>query len=291
MKWISFIKDNKQSVGILENEKILSLAYLGYDFKDVNDVILLEKHEYKKMLDKISSYSGEYIDVDNIKIIAPINVPFQDVFCVGLNYGEHIVEANQYAEDSFVLKPKATVYFSKRVNQTVSYLDDVSCQKEYTNKFDYETEVAVILKEDCKNCTKENVKEKIFGYAVVNDYSARDLQTAHEQWYLGKSLDGMFAMGPYILSINECINVDDLKVKTYVNDEIRQNSSTKYMIKSIDEIIIELSNYMTLKKGTIIATGTPSGVGMGFKPPKFLKEGDVVISEVEQLGYIKNKIV
>ena len=288
MKWISLIKDNKQSVGVLNDEKILSLASLGYDFKDINDVLLLNKNDYEKLIDNISSYKGEYIDKKEVKIVAPISMPFQDVLCVGFNYRDHILEANQYEKDSFK-KPEATVYFSKRVNQTVSYLEDVSCHKEETDKFDYETEVGVILKKIVEIVQKK-CKRKIFGYVVVNDYSARDIQTKHQQWYLGKSLDGMFAMGPYILSVDEC-NIDDLKIKTYINDELRQDSSTKYMIKSIDEIIIELSKYMTLKKGTIIATGTPSGVGMGFQPPKFLKEGDVVISEIEQLGFIKNKIV
>ena len=291
MKWISFIKDNQQSVGILKDKQILSLRTLGFNFKDINDILTLSANEFKQLCDAISSYKGELINCESGILVAPINIPFQDVICVGLNYHEHCIEANQYEENSFVLKPEATVYFSKRVNQTSSYLSELSCHNDVTNKFDYETEVAVILKEDCRNCTKENVKEKIFGYAVINDYSARDLQVAHQQWYLGKSLDGCFAMGPYVLSRDECINIDDLKITTSVNGEIRQNSSTKYMMKSIDDIIIELSNFMTLKKGTIIATGTPSGVGMGFDLPKFLKPGDVVLSEVEQLGFIKNKII
>ncbi len=291
MKWISFIKDNQQSVGILKENQILSLRTLGFNFKDINDILVLNNNEFKQLCDAISSYKGELIDCESGKLVAPINIPFQDVICVGLNYHEHCIEANQYEENSFVLEPQATVYFSKRVNQTTSYLSDVSCHKDVTNKFDYETEVVVILKEDCINCTKENVREKIFGYTVINDYSARDLQVAHQQWYLGKSLDGCFAMGPYILTGDECTKLENLVVKTSVNGEIRQDSSTKFMMKSIDDIIIELSNFMTLKKGTIIATGTPSGVGMGFDPPKFLKPGDVVLSEVEQLGFIQNKII
>lgn len=291
MKWVTYNKDKEQAVGILNDEGIISLKSMGFDFNDVNDVIQLNKNDYCCLLDKISAYTGELIKFEEVKIVAPILNPLQDVLCVGLNYSEHCKEANQYEKDTFTLAPKHTVYFSKRVNQTSSYQDEISSHQELTNKFDYETEVAVVLKEDCKNCSKEEIKDKIFGYVVINDYSARDLQTNHQQWYIGKSLDGCFAMGQYILTADECPSLDDLEVKTTVNGELRQNSSTKNMMKSIEEIIVELSKYMTLKKGTIIATGTPSGVGMGFNPPKFLKAGDVVISEVENLGYIRNVIV
>ncbi len=291
MKWIRYKKDYEIQVGILEKEGIISLSNLGYNFADVNDVIQLKSEEYKRVLSDIQNYSGALDSINNVEILAPIHHPTQDILCVGLNYDEHQKEANQYEENNFPLNHEATIYFSKRVNEIRNSQSDIYSHPTLTSKFDYETELAVILKEDCKECDLSTVQDKIFGYTVINDYSARDLQTKHQQWYVGKSLDGSFSMSEAIVSKDEIEDDKNLKIKTIVNGELRQSSSTHFMIKSVDKIIVELSQWMTLKKGTIIATGTPSGVGMGLNPPTFLKAGDVVVSEIDKVGTIRNKII
>lgn len=155
---------------------------------------------------------------------------------------------------------------------------------------DYEAELAVIIGKDAKNVPVSEVKNYIFGYTVINDVSARTLQTRHKQWYFGKSLDGFLPMGPCIVTAEEFPYPPRLSIQSRVNGELRQDSSTELMIFGIDHVVSELSAGMTLKAGTIIATGTPAGVGMGFDPPRFLKPGDVVECSIEGIGTLVNRV-
>ena len=136
----------------------------------------------------------------------------------------------------------------------------------------------------------EDAKDYIFGYTVMNDVTARELQTRHKQWYFGKSLDGFTPLGPVIVTADEVAYPPVLNIRSYVNGELRQNATTDSFIHHIDYVIHEFTQGMTLKAGTIFATGTPAGVGMGFEPPKFLKSGDEVICEIEGIGRIKNQV-
>lgn len=158
------------------------------------------------------------------------------------------------------------------------------------DSLDYEAELGVILKKDTKAIKPEEADDYIFGYTIVNDISARNLQTRHKQWYIGKSLDGFTPMGPCIVTADEIGDAGDLNISCTVNGELRQNSNTRYMIQTVAGAISELSQGITLQSGTIIATGTPAGVGMGMKPPKFLKHGDVVVCEIEKIGKLGNTI-
>ena len=159
-----------------------------------------------------------------------------------------------------------------------------------TNQLDYEAELAVIIKKDAKDVKPEEVKDYIFGYTIMNDVSAREVQTEHKQWYFGKGLDGFTPMGPCITSADEIAFPPALQISSRINGELRQNSVTNLLITSITDIIEELSSGMTLMPGTIIATGTPSGVGMGFDPPKFLKSGDMVECSIEGIGTLSNVV-
>ena len=158
------------------------------------------------------------------------------------------------------------------------------------DSLDYEAELGVVLGRDAKALKPEEVQNYIFGYLVINDVSARNLQTRHKQWYLGKSLDGFTPMGPGIVTPDEIPDLYNLKISSRVNGELRQNSNTGFMIQKVEGAVSELSQGMTLKAGTIIAMGTPAGVGLGFKPPKFLKPGDVVTCEIAGIGKLENQI-
>ena len=153
------------------------------------------------------------------------------------------------------------------------------------------TRLAVIIGKEAKNVPEEEVKNYIFGYTIINDVSARTLQTQHNQWYFGKSLDGFFPMGPCITTVEDIPYPPKLSIQSRVNGELRQDSNTELLIFGIDHIVSELSKGMTLKPGTIIATGTPAGAGMGFTPPKFLKPGDVVECTIEGIGTLTNPVV
>ena len=158
------------------------------------------------------------------------------------------------------------------------------------DSLDYESELGVIIGKDAKCVKKEDALNYVFGYTIINDVSARNLQTRHKQWYLGKSLDGFTPMGPCIVTADEIGDIQSLDIKSFVNDEKRQSSNTRYMIQTVSGAIAELSAGMTLKAGTIIATGTPAGVGMGMKPPKFLNTGDKIVCEIEKIGRLENII-
>ena len=214
----------------------------------------------------------------------------QDVICLGINYMAHAEESARYKKEAFGGERPFAVYFSKRVSEATGTGAEIPSHKELVQDLDYEAELAVIIGKDAKNVPVSEVKNYIFGYTVINDVSARTLQTRHKQWYFGKSLDGFLPMGPCIVTAEEFPYPPRLSIQSRVNGELRQDSSTELMIFGIDHVVSELSAGMTLKAGTIIATGTPAGVGMGFDPPRFLKPGDVVECSIEGIGTLVNRV-
>ena len=169
--------------------------------------------------------------------------------------------------------------------------EGIPSHRDIVEDLDYEAELAVIIGKEASHVKPEDVKDYIFGYTVINDVSARTLQNRHKQWYFGKSLDGFLPMGPCIATVDSIPYPPKLVIQSRVNGELRQDSNTELLIFGIDHVVSELSQGMTLKPGTIIATGTPAGVGMGFDPPRFLKPGDVVECSVEGIGTIKNTVL
>ncbi|MDU7143364.1 MAG: fumarylacetoacetate hydrolase family protein, partial [Anaerococcus vaginalis] len=213
--------------------------------------------------------------------------PKQDIICVGMNYTDHKDEVELVSKKDFT-KDVDTIYFSKRANRIIGNEENIPLNEKITSCLDYEIELGVIIGKDCKNVKSDEATNYIFGFTIFNDLSARDLQTKYKQWYYGKSFDGSSIMGPCILLNDEDIDYNDLKLSTKINGEIRQENSTKNMILPVDRMIEDLSKSMTLKKGTIIATGTPSGVGMAFDPPRFLKKDDKIEMKIEKIGVLKN---
>lgn len=269
---------------VMIEDRMVPLYNLGIHVKDMNELIdrwdELEPQIRQKSADAGSAGAAEY------RVLSPISVPKQDVVCLGVNYREHIEETSDVLDFS---KKEATVYFSKRVN-AFSAPDDIIPYYDFVDSLDYEVELGVVLKKDAFGVSPDEAADCILGYTIINDVSARNLQLKHSQWYLGKSLDGYTPMGPAIVTPDELENVHDLKIRLWVNDELRQDSSTKYMITSAEEAISEFSQGITLKAGTVIATGTPGGVGMGMKPPAFLQPGDVVKCEIEGIGILSNTV-
>ena len=204
---------------------------------------------------------------------------------------DHAEESARYKKEAFGGERPYAVYFSKRVNESVANGDGIQSHSDIVTDLDYEAELAVIIGKEAKNVPEEEVKNYIFGYTIINDVSARTLQTRHNQWYFGKSLDGFFPMGPCITTVEDIPYPPKLSIQSRVNEELRQDSNTGLLIFGIDHIVSELSKGMTLKPGTIIATGTPAGAGMGFTPPRFLKPGDVVECTIEGIGTLTNPVV
>lgn len=277
MKFLTFKYNGKENIGVLSEcgEFVKPIK----DFESMNSFLEGGAKDF---------LFGEEIPFKDITLLAPIPFPKQDIICLGINYMAHAEESARYKKEAFGGERPYPVYFSKRVNEAVGSGGIIPSHSDITETLDYEVELAVIIGKDAKNVSLEEAYDYVFGFTIINDISARNLQTRHQQWYFGKSLDGAFPMGPFIVTKDEISCPPELDIKSFVNGELRQNSNTKLMIASIEQVIAELSSGMTLKAGTIIAMGTPAGVGMGFEVPKFLKPGDVIECEIEKIGVLKN---
>ena len=263
-------------------------------FKDMNELILCWNESIKVALEHLYAnedvLSAAAVAVSELELCAPIVHPRQDVVCLGINYDAHAQEAGRFSDEAFGGERPYTIYFSKRVSRATATNEAVPSYQGLVDSLDYECELGVVLGRDCKGVSKEEAGAYIFGYTIVNDISARNLQTRHKQWYLGKSLDGFTPMGPCIVTADEIGDEQNLDISCTVNGQLRQSSNTKYMIQTVRGAISELSQGMTLQAGTIIATGTPAGVGMGMQPPQFLKAGDEVVCHIERIGDLRNPI-
>ncbi|AKL94260.1 2-keto-4-pentenoate hydratase/2-oxohepta-3-ene-1,7-dioic acid hydratase [Clostridium aceticum] len=295
MYFITYLQEGTERIGLFtENRnKVIALEeILGEDIpKNMVDFISYCNEDVIEKIKKGWRTRGDqkevFIDVQDVKICAPIPYPRRNVICLGLNYKDHADEL----KDTMAAKvPKVPVYFGKMASYIIGPKDEVNSHPGVTEAIDYEVELAVIIGKEGSNIPAENAEEYIFGYSILNDLSARDLQQKHTQWIKGKSLDTFTAMGPCILHKSLVPFPVELDLSCKVNGEIRQNSNTRNLIFDLPYIISDLSRGMTLKPGDIIATGTPSGVGMAFQPPKFMKPGDVVTCNIEKIGELTNII-
>lgn len=296
MKFVTYEIEHKRRLGVINRDGtwIYPLRSLDMDYKTMQELIEGISESEKQLLEYVSGQDPYKIKgavpAEEAILLAPIPHPVQDVICLGINYMAHAEESARYKKEAFGGERPFAVYFSKRVSEATGTGAEIPSHKELVQDLDYEAELAVIIGKDAKNVPVFEVKNYIFGYTVINDVSARTLQTRHKQWYFGKSLDGFLPMGPCIVTAEEFPYPPRLSIQSRVNGELRQDSSTELMIFGIDYVVSELSAGMTLKAGTIIATGTPAGVGMGFDPPRFLKPGDVVECSIEGIGTLVNRV-
>ena len=282
MKLVTYLQNGKEAVGVLSVD---GSVVRPLPFADMNTLIEAPREQ----LLAAAEAAKDALPLSAVTLLAPIPRPRQDIICLGMNYRDHLTEAANY-DSAFAKERPVTVYFSKRVSQAVAPEGFIERHADLTNRLDYENELAVIIGKSAKNVKAADAADYIFGYTIVNDVSAREVQTSHKQFYFGKSLDGFTPMGPCITTADEIAFPPALRISSRVNGEPRQDSTTDLLITSIADIIEELSSGMTLLPGTIIATGTPAGVGMGFDPPKFLKPGDVVECAVEGIGTLRNTV-
>jgi len=278
MKLVTCLYEGKERVGALTENAVAFLPCA-----DMNT--LIETASPARL-----TCGDESVPLSDVTLLAPIPWPRQDVICLGMNYRDHEKEAARYDADAFAKERPAAVYFSKRVNRAGDPDGVIPRYRGLVERLDYEAELAVIIGRTAKNVPAAEAGDYVFGYTVLNDVSARDLQTGHKQWYFGKSLDGFTPMGPCILTADEVSFPPALDITARVNGELRQSSNTSLLIHGIGEIIEELSAGMTLLPGTIIATGTPAGVGMGFDPPRFLESGDEVACAIEGIGTLRSAV-
>lgn len=227
----------------------------------------------------------------SVELEAPIPQPRRNIFCVGKNYYEH---AHEFARSGFDLSaaagavPKDPIIFSKVPESVIATHSNVLIDTKVSSAIDYEAELAVIIGKGGRGISKEDALDHVWGYTIVNDVTARDLQGKYSQWLIGKSQDTFCPMGPWAVTKDE-LDLESAGIRCFVNGDMRQNSKISLLIFDIPTIISTLSQGITLKPGDIIATGTPAGVGIGFNPPRYLKAGDVVRVEIDGIGTLENR--
>ncbi|SHK20087.1 2-keto-4-pentenoate hydratase/2-oxohepta-3-ene-1,7-dioic acid hydratase (catechol pathway) [Pseudonocardia thermophila] len=230
--------------------------------------------------------------LDQVDLRAPFTLR-RDMFCVGKNYREHAIEFGRSGYDQPDRSeelPEHPIVFTKATTSLNGPFDDVESHPGVTSELDYEAELGVIIGRGGRGISREDAYDHVWGYTIVDDITARDLQRRHKQWTIGKSLDTHCPLGPYAVSADEVPDVAALVVESRVNGELRQSAPVKDLIFDIPELIATLSAGITLLPGDVIATGTPAGVGIGFDPPRFLKSGDVVEVSITGLGAQRNRI-
>ncbi|RWE34713.1 MAG: FAA hydrolase family protein [Mesorhizobium sp.] len=231
------------------------------------------------------------IPIAQVEIEAPIPRPRRNIFCVGKNYHEH---AHEFARSGFDSSagagaiPKHPIIFSKVPESVVANNASVLIDPSVSTAIDYEAELAVIIGKGGRGISREDALDHVWGYTIVNDVTARDLQGKYSQWLIGKSQDTFCPMGPWAVTRDE-LDLATAGIRCFVNEDLRQDSRISLLIFDIPTIIATLSQGITLKPGDIIATGTPVGVGIGFDPPKYLKAGDVVRIEIDGIGTLENR--
>ena len=286
MKLITYRQNGAEHVGALTAD---GGGVLPLPVPDMNTLI-----ETMTLTDLRSAVSaaerGDALALSDVELLAPIPRPRQDVVCLGMNYRDHAEESARYSADAFTKDSAAAVYFSKRAAYIIGPDEYIDGHFDIVDSLDYEVELAVILGRDAYRVSEAEAEEYVLGYSVLNDVSARNLQTAHKQFYFGKSLDTHTAMGPWIVTRDEFAWEPELPIRCYINGELRQDSNTRCEIYGAAHVIAELSAGITLKAGTIIAMGTPAGVGMGFTPPRYLGSGDVVRCEIDGIGVLENTV-
>lgn len=268
----------KEFVGVIKDDKIINVNFCypnsliecmeqGVEFKDI----------FQKKIPRTYIYN-----LEEVELLAPIPKPRKNIICIGKNYRDHATEMGieELSEDMTV--------FTKALTSVTSNNTVIPFSEEITTQLDYEGELAIVISKNGRNISEQDALDYIFGYTIINDITARDIQEKHQQFFLGKSLDFSCPVSSYIET--EMETPQNLQITTKVNGEIRQNSNTSQMIFTIPTIISTISKYMTLEAGDIIATGTPAGVGKGMKPPTFLQSGDSIEVEIEGLGILMNTI-
>jgi 2-keto-4-pentenoate hydratase/2-oxohepta-3-ene-1,7-dioic acid hydratase in catechol pathway len=293
MKLVTFSAGSGQQVGVADTDEgvvydVSALLPAGTSLLEVIEGWT----EYEPALVRGHAEQSQHA-LDSVRLHAPIPVPRRNILCVGKNYRDHVVEFGRSGydqADKSEAMPEFPVVFSKATTAVNGPFDDIEPHTDVTSELDYEAELGVIIGRGGRGISREQAFDHVWGYTIINDFTARDLQRKHKQWLIGKSLDTHAPMGPYAVSADEIDDVTALQVESWVDGEPRQSAPVKDLIFDIPELIATISAGITLQPGDLIATGTPAGVGIGFDPPKFMVSGEVIEVAITGLGRQRNTI-
>lgn len=289
MKLVTFRKNGQIGVGLVSADlKSVAPFDLPANLRELGALPVIEA---------LASGAGlprtlEDLPLSEVQIIAPLPKPRRNIFCVGKNYFAHAKEFAGSGFDSSAAAgdiPSVPIYFTKVPESVIGPNATIEMPVGVSDAIDYEVELAVIIGKGGKGIKAKDAMQHVWGYTIINDVTARDWQSRHSQWLLGKSFDTFCPMGPWLVSADE-LDGANTNVRCLVNGELRQNANTADLIFDIPTLIETLSAGITIYPGDIIATGTPVGVGIGFKPPKYLKAGDVVRVEIDGIGAMDNPV-
>jgi len=299
MRYVTFSVRNEstQQIGVVWNDRVIALRKaVGNQWQGPFPTSLLEliqtgPEAWRRMALLVGSFQGkESYSLDEVHLHAPIPRPAKNVFCLGLNYVSHMEESAR-ARGREIKIPEVPVFFTKTPTSVSGPYDPIPWDTAVTKQVDYEAELGVVIGIAGKNIPRDKALDHVFGYTIINDVSARDLQKDHMQWFKGKSLDGFCPMGPWVVTSGEFGDPQQKRIALRVNGVTKQSSTTANMIFTVAVTIESLSRGMTLEPGDIISTGTPEGVGLGRTPPEYLNDGDLVETEIEGIGVMKNRVV
>lgn len=301
MKFLTYSQAGETHLGAATDAGIVCLgsllrATLGAQARvprDVADLIeagpaVLE--QVRRALQDTAQHGAHMAPAD-ARVLAPLPRPGKNVFCVGRNYREHIIEGNLAAKRDPNDFPKAAEFFSKPWTTVIGTGDSIQRHAQHTRILDYEIELGIVIGKGGVNIPRETALDHVFGYTIINDVTARDLQKRHGQWFKGKGLDTTCPMGPWVVHRSAVPDAQALNMELDVNSEVRQHASTQDMLFDVPSIIEQLSAGLTLHPGDVIATGTPSGVGFAMTPPRYLEPGDVVRARIDGLGELVNTVI
>jgi 2-keto-4-pentenoate hydratase/2-oxohepta-3-ene-1,7-dioic acid hydratase in catechol pathway len=284
MKLVTFEHHDTVHMGAVKGEGIVDLTAV---FPDMLTLIDSGIEGLTTVQVHLQNHNPEYL-LNDVHLMAPIPNPRRNIMCLGHNYAEHAAES-LIATGKEVELPEFPIIFTKATTAVNGPYDPFLYNATVSDKIDYEVELGVIIGKSGTNISPTEAMSHVFGYTIINDISARDLQWQHKQFFKGKSLDGACPMGPWIIT-TDALDAAGLRITSRVNGVTKQDSRTHYMIFDIPTIIDHLSRGMTLLPGDIIATGTPSGVGFARTPPEFLQPGDILESEIENIGILRTSI-
>ncbi|MGF1546845.1 MAG: fumarylacetoacetate hydrolase family protein [Thiotrichales bacterium] len=292
MLLVTFADDAGTRIGVLEAEagSLVDLARIDPELpREMVALITLGTAGLARVRGACVQPGGR-IALSTVRLVAPIPRPPRNIFCVGKNYRDHVkeVQATLTAPGDGI--PQAPIIFTKATTAVIGPGVAIPSGLDPTASVDYEGELAVIIGPGGRGIAREAAMEHVYGYTLLNDVTSRRLQRHHQQWFVGKSLDGFCPMGPAILTTDAVPEVGALRLETRVNGELRQDGRVAELIFDIPTLIETLSRGMTLEPGDVIATGTPAGVGMGFDPPRFLRPGDWVSIHVAEIGTLENPV-
>lgn len=288
MRFVTFSGPDGPRVGAVDGAQVRDVTGLLPAGGGMLDLI----ERWDDLRDALGA-GGPAFPLESVRLLAPIPVPRRNVFCVGKNYREHAAEFGRSGYDTPERAedlPERPIFFTKATTAVTGPGAPIDPHHDATRELDYEGELTVIIGRGGRGIPRERAYDHVWGYTIINDVTARDVQRDHKQWLLGKSFDTHCPMGPYAVTADEIADVTALRLETTVNGEVRQSASVKDLIFDVPELIATVSAGTTLLPGDLIATGTPAGVGIGFDPPRFLAAGDVVEVTITGLGTLRNHV-